>query len=260
MATIVKKPPASSGRETPTGTTRPAARASTPSSASTASSVARTRSIRSGTPVSARAAVSQRRESLLGNGANNITKEPSAADLEREEAARAETLAIIEDLKERLSKAEASSESHKRQMDILQSRLDDATREQAKLEEKVHENEEQIEALKNEKREISRQMREMESIYEAERSAMMKEKDEMANREEEMQTVIQRLKDSLAQRDEEGVRHARRPCEFTNITPFSCKAYLLTRYSSNRYHQQFAKPRQRELCAAFLDPPQQLTE
>ena len=109
-------------------------------------------------------------------------------------------------------------------MDILQSRLDDATREQAKLEEKVHENEEQIEALKNEKREISRQMREMESIYEAERSAMMKEKDEMANREEEMQTVIQRLKDSLAQRDEEGVRHARRPCEFlhTNITPFFC--------------------------------------
>ncbi|KAK1778934.1 hypothetical protein QBC45DRAFT_148446 [Copromyces sp. CBS 386.78] len=207
MATVVKKPPASSGRETPTGTTRPAARASTPSSAS---SVARTRSIRSSTPVSARAAI-QRRESLLGNGPNNITKEPSAADLEREEAARAETLAIIEDLKARLSKAEASSESHKRQMDILQSRLDDATREQAKLEEKVHENEELIEALKNEKREISRQMREMESIYEAERSAMMKEKDEMANREEEMQTVIQRLKDSLAQRDEEGVRHARRP-------------------------------------------------
>ncbi|KAK3352008.1 hypothetical protein B0H65DRAFT_142641 [Neurospora tetraspora] len=211
MATVVKKPPASSGRETPTGSTRPAARASTPSSASTASSVARTRSIRSGTPVSARAAVSQRRQSVLSNGTNNITKEPSAADLEREEAARAETLAIIEDLKERLSKAEASSESHKRQMDVLQSRLDDATREQAKLEEKVHENEEQIEALKNEKREISRQMREMESIYEAERSAMMKEKDEMANREEEMQTVIQRLKDSLAQRDEEGVRHARRP-------------------------------------------------
>ncbi|KAK3953768.1 hypothetical protein QBC32DRAFT_110888 [Pseudoneurospora amorphoporcata] len=207
MATVVKKPPASSGRETPTGTTRPAARASTPSSAS---SVARTRSIRSGTPVSARAAI-QRRESLLGNGTNNITKEPSVADLEREEAARAETLAIIEDLKARLSQAEASSESHKRQMDILQSRLDDATREQAKLEEKVHEDEEQIEALKNEKREISRQMREMESIYEAERSAMMKEKDEMANREEEMQTVIQRLKDSLAQRDEEGVRHARRP-------------------------------------------------
>ncbi|KAK3493725.1 hypothetical protein B0T13DRAFT_315725 [Neurospora crassa] len=211
MATVVKKPPASSGRETPTGSTRPAARASTPSSAPTASSAARTRSIRSGTLVSARAAVSSRRESLLGNGTNNIAKEPSSADFEREEAARAETLAIIEDLKERLSKAEASSESHKRQMDILQSRLDDATREQAKLEEKVHENEEQIEALKNEKREISRQMREMESIYEAERSAMMKEKDEMANREEEMQTVIQRLKDSLAQRDEEGVRHARRP-------------------------------------------------
>jgi chromosome segregation ATPase len=84
---------------------------------------------------------------------------------------------------------------------VLQSKLDDALKEQAKLEEKVHEHEEQIESLTNEKREAARQMREMETIYEAERSAMMKEKEEMANREEEMQAVIQRLKDSLAQRN-----------------------------------------------------------
>lgn len=117
--------------------------------------------------------------------------------------ARAETVALIEDLKERLQKADNASEQHKKQAEVLQTRLDDALKEQAKLEEKVHESEEQIEALRNEKREAARQMREMEAIYEAERSSMMKEKEEMANREEEMQAVINRLKETLNQKNAE---------------------------------------------------------
>ncbi|KAK4158570.1 hypothetical protein C8A00DRAFT_39281 [Chaetomidium leptoderma] len=205
MASVAKKPPAT-GRETPTGTPQrpsPTPRASTPSSTSSpgGAGVARTRSTRTGTPVSARAAAHQRRESMLSNGPTVNGRGSSSPDIEREETIRAETVAIIDDLKERLAQAESGSESYKRQADVLQSKLDDALKEQAKLEEKVHESEEQIESLANEKREAARQMREMETIYEAERSAMMKEKDEMGNREEEMQTVIQRLKDSLAQRN-----------------------------------------------------------
>ncbi|KXX77049.1 hypothetical protein MMYC01_205613 [Madurella mycetomatis] len=203
MAAVVKKPPAT-GRETPTGTPqRQTPRASTPSSASSpgGTGVARTRSVRTGTPVSARAAASQRRESLLGNSGATNGKSKNPADMDREEAIRAESVAIIDDLTKRLADAESASEAYKRQAEVLQSKLDDALKEQAKLEEKVHENEEQIEYLTNEKREAARQKREMENIYEAERSAMMKEKEEMANREEEMQTVIQRLKDSLAQRN-----------------------------------------------------------
>jgi len=204
MASVAKKPPATTGRETPTSTPqRQTPRASTPSSASNPSAapgVARTRSTRPSTPVSARAAAHQRRESLLG-GAPANGKGATSPDIDREEALRAETVAIIDDLRDRLAQAESSAETHKRQAEVLQSKLDDAHKEQAKLEEKVHESEEQIESLTNEKREAARQMREMETIYEAERSAMMKEKDEMANREEEMQTVIQRLKDSLAQRN-----------------------------------------------------------
>jgi chromosome segregation ATPase len=133
--------------------------------------------------------------------------------MEREEAIRAETVAIIDDLKDRLAQAESACETYKRQAEVLQSKLDDALKEQAKMEEKVHESEEQIEALTNEKREAARQMREMENIYEAERSAMMKEKEEMANREEEMQSVIQRLKDSLAQRNLDEDRPTRQ-CRF----------------------------------------------
>ncbi|KAK4224721.1 hypothetical protein QBC38DRAFT_370387 [Podospora fimiseda] len=201
MATVVKKPPATTaGRETPTGTPqRPTPRASTPTSTSAAPS-SRPRPSRAGTPVSARESVHQRRQSLM-NGSSSSLKLSNQADLEREEALRAETVAIIDDLKERLEKAETSSESYQRQVEVLQDKLDEAHKEQAKLEEKVHEQEEQIEALTNEKREAARQMREMENIYEAERSAMMKEKEEMGNREEEMQAVIQRLKDSLAQRN-----------------------------------------------------------
>ncbi len=135
----------------------------------------------------------------MGNG--TAVNGKSSPDIERDEAIRAEMVVVIDDLRERLAEAESSSETNKRQVEVLQSKLDDALKEQAKLEEKVHESEEQIESLSNEKRDAARQMREMENIYEAERSAMTKEKDEFANREEEMQTVIQRLKDSLAQRN-----------------------------------------------------------
>ncbi|KAL2146196.1 hypothetical protein VTI28DRAFT_4775 [Corynascus sepedonium] len=213
MASAVKKPPAT-GRETPTGTpSRPSPRASTPSATTTTSpggaGVARTLSNRKAAPVSARAAAHQRRESMLNNSITVNGKGAGSPDIEREEALRAETVAIIDDLKERLAQAESGFEAYKRQAEVLQSKLDDALKEQAKLEERVHESEEQIEVLANEKREAARQMREMETIYEGERSAMMKEKEEMANREEEMQTIIQRLKDSLAQRNQDEDRPTR---------------------------------------------------
>lgn len=218
MAAVVKKPPAT-GRETPTGTpARPTSRASTSSTSNAAAGVTRTRSVRTGTPVSARAAAHQRRESLLSNSTTNANG-ASATDMDREEAIRAETVALLDDLKERLSKAESASETFKRQVDVLQDRFDEAVKEQAKLEEKVHESEEQIEALANEKREAARQMREMESIYEAERSAMMKEKDEMGNREEEMQKIIQRLKDSLAQRNNLDEDRPTRQCTLLLLDP-----------------------------------------
>lgn len=183
----------STSRATPrssTPTTTPAAGGSAPTHA-------RSRSFRSGTPVSARAAAGQRRESPLastnGSSSNN-------AAVEAEEAARAETIAAIDDLRERLSKAETASEDYRKQAEVLQSRFDEATKEQVKYEEKCHEYEEQIESLQNEHRESTRKIREMEAIYEAERSAMVKEKEDMSNREEELQMVIARLKDSLNQK------------------------------------------------------------
>lgn len=130
-----------------------------------------------------------------GAGASNLSSHNTTSDADDD--ARAETVAVLDDLKDRLRKTEAISEQFQKQAQVLQSRLDEARHEQGKLEDRVHESEERLESLENEKRDALRQKREMESIYEAERSSMTKEREDMSNREEEMQSIIQRLKDSL---------------------------------------------------------------
>lgn len=147
--------------------------------------------------MSARQAAGERRKSLLPPGVNGSS--PNGASVEEKETARAENIAALDDLKERLSKAEISSEEYRKQAEVLQAKFDEVTKDQVKYEEKCHELEEQNEALQNEKRDATRKIREMEAIYEAERSSIVKEKEEMANKEEEMQMVIARLKDSLNQ-------------------------------------------------------------
>lgn len=117
-----------------------------------------------------------------------------------EEEARAESIAVLEDLREKLRKSESRADQFQKETEVLQSRLEDSLAEQAKLEDRLHEDTERIEALENAKGSYERQMREMERIYEGERAAMNKEKEEMSNREEEMQSIIQRLKESLSQK------------------------------------------------------------
>ncbi|APA11948.1 hypothetical protein sscle_08g067180 [Sclerotinia sclerotiorum 1980 UF-70] len=202
MSAVTKRPPVTPGpaRRTSSDTSsisspsRTATRSPTKdSSPATNGAHARTRSIRGGNVISARSAMQR-----PGTGTSNLstTSVSSVADDE----ARAESVALLDDLKERLRKTETISEQFQKQAQVLQSRLDEALQDQGKLEDRLHENEEKLETLQNEKRDALRQKREMESIYEAERSSMTKEREEMANREEEMQTIIQRLKDSLSQR------------------------------------------------------------
>jgi chromosome segregation ATPase len=133
-----------------------------------------------------------------GTGSSNLSTSNAASDAEDE--ARAGTVALLDELKERLRNTEIKSAQFEKQNEVLQVRLDEALQEQGKLEDRLHEAEERLETLENEKRESSRQKREMETIYEAERAAMTREKEDMESREEEMQTIIQRLKDSLSQR------------------------------------------------------------
>ncbi|KAG9240596.1 hypothetical protein BJ878DRAFT_525294 [Calycina marina] len=177
---------------TPATPSRAPTRSPAPTTPSSANGVTRTRSLRGG--MAARGAMQR-----PGAGASKVSSSnvPGTDD----DDTRAETVAVLDDLKERLRMTETASERFQRQASVLQMRLDESTHEQSKLEDRQHESDERIESLENEKRDALRQKREMESIYEAERSSMTKEREESANREEEMQTIIQRLKDSLSQRN-----------------------------------------------------------
>lgn len=215
MSTVTKKPPAgvSTGRRPSTDPTSsvPSRAAPTTSSASS-NGITRNRSVRGG----ARASMHR-----PGAGTSNLSSSSVLSDADDD--ARAETVALLDDLKEQLRKTETISDQFQKQAQVLQSRLDEALHEQGKLEDKLHESEERLEALENDKRDTLRQKREMESIYEAERSAMNKEREDMSNREEEMQAVIQRLKDSLHQRavlDDEGriSRRCKLSCRCNDIS------------------------------------------
>ncbi|KAF2687873.1 hypothetical protein K458DRAFT_171573 [Lentithecium fluviatile CBS 122367] len=169
-------------------------RSSTTPSTNGTNSVTRTRSVRSGvngTPASARAAVRK-------PGASSSLSMSSSQVDGPDDDARDEAAAYMADLKERLQKAETSAEERQKQIEVLHSRLDDALKEQLKLEERAHEEEEKVESLENEKREITRQQRELEAIYEAERAQAMKEKESTQAREDELQATIQRLKETMA--------------------------------------------------------------
>jgi hypothetical protein len=128
---------------------------------------------------------------------------------------------LITDLEERIQRAEDASSEYLKQIEVLKAKLDESNKEQAKMEERVHEEEERVEGLANEKREIIREKRELENIYEAERVAYMKEKDESQAKEEELIGIINRLKerqrDDRPGVDDEG--RLSRNCKSTLIFP-----------------------------------------
>ncbi|KAL1875665.1 hypothetical protein Plec18167_005602 [Paecilomyces lecythidis] len=166
-----------------------------------------------GSPVSARAAARKPgRSNLSMSSVPRVTNDPSDED------ARAQNAALIGELKEQLQKAETASEQYRKQLGVLQMRLDEAISEQGKLEDQVHEKDSKIEALNNEIREHARQIRDLEQAHETERNAMLQDKEQQASREEELQATIQRLKESLAQKDRinaDGERNVSRSCKFT---------------------------------------------
>ena len=105
-------------------------------------------------PYSARAAVTRK--------ATN----DNASDSELESAV------IIEDLRSQLAASEAKvqtdSEEHVAQMKELQTRLDEAISESAKMEETMAARDEQIETLENDTKELQRTKRDQEKLHESE--------------------------------------------------------------------------------------------
>ncbi|CAL5875224.1 uncharacterized protein PFLUO_LOCUS9528 [Penicillium psychrofluorescens] len=175
----------------------------------------RTPSYRGSTPVSARAAARKPgRSNLSMSNVPRMSNDPS------DEEARAQNVALIDELREQLQKAETASDQYEKQLGVLQMRLDEAISEQGKLEDQAHERDSRVETLNNDIKDQARQIREMEQNHESERNAMLQEKEQQVSREEEMQATIQRLKESISQKDGrmnvEGDRQISRSSSFRN--------------------------------------------
>ena len=228
MADSTKKPKPQSGAARLSGTnitnTPPAAstksplRTSTNPATSASGTPTRTTPARAanGRPVSAKAAVRK------PAGTSGLSNPASTPDEDAEQDARAETLALVEDLKERLKKAEEASEEYRKQVEVFQARLDESHKEQGRLEEKAHEDEERLEGLTNEKRELTKQKRELEGIYEAERASWMKEKDDADVREAELQGSLSRIRETIATREARNLDVDNRPGLSRTCTSFAC--------------------------------------
>ena len=125
----------------------------------------------------------------------------TASDEASDDDARAERVSLMDELRSRVQKAETASEEYQRQLNLLQARLDDSQQEQGKLEDRLHQSNMNIEELESDRALSARQSREMQDLYETERTSMLKDRAEQKTREDEILSANQRLKDILAQRE-----------------------------------------------------------
>ena len=139
--------------------------------------------------------VSRKSDNILTN------KDKSSAWLDdSEDDAKQERLNLVDDLKERLVKTELSSENYRKQVEVLQMKLDEALEDQSKLEYRVHEEQESVGKLIAQNKEALRQCHELENRSESEKAAAVRYKEDFQAREEELLTIIHRLKSTLAEK------------------------------------------------------------
>lgn len=125
----------------------------------------------------------------------------TASDEASEDDARAEHVSLMDELRGRVQKAETASEEYQHQLNLLQARLVENQQEQGQLEDRLHQSNRNIEELESDRAQSARQKREMQDLYETERTSMLKDKAEQKKREDELMSANQRLKESLTQRE-----------------------------------------------------------
>lgn len=125
----------------------------------------------------------------------------TASDEASDDDARAERVSLMDELRSRVQKAETASEEYQRQLILLQARLDESQQEQGKLEDRLHQSNTNIEELESDRALSARQRREMQDLYETERTSMLKDRAEQKTKEDELLYANQRLKEILAQRE-----------------------------------------------------------
>lgn len=115
--------------------------------------------------------------------------------------ARAEHASLVEEFRQRVQKAETVSENYQRQLQVMESRLNELLLEHGKLEDRLHEREEKLTKLQDQEKITARQRRDMENEFDSERKAVLRDQLEQKAVEEELRAANKRLKDNLAGRD-----------------------------------------------------------
>lgn len=120
---------------------------------------------------------------------------------ESDEDARAQSAAIIQDLKQQLEKTMEASDSYEKQANLLQLNLDAITKEHTMLEEQTQQHDSKVLALQDELMDLRKNRRETEKAFDTERAQMLSNREQQAHREEELQSVIQRLNETIRQKE-----------------------------------------------------------
>jgi uncharacterized coiled-coil protein SlyX len=104
---------------------------------------------------------------------------------------------LIAELKEQVQKAEQASDNYRKQLEVLQKRLDDFAEDQIAVEEREQKRQTELDTLLIDLKDSVRQRRELEQSHEVEKNLMLRERDRHAGREAELQIVISRLNERL---------------------------------------------------------------
>lgn len=121
---------------------------------------------------------------------------PDQLDQDDEDERNANTQ-IMADLKEQVQRAEQASEQYRKQLEIMQQRLDDATNEQTAAEERDFQRQTELDKLRAEVKELARQRREIEMSHDSEKKMLLQERERSNGKEAELQGVIGRLNETL---------------------------------------------------------------
>ncbi|KAK4948071.1 hypothetical protein LTR10_013125 [Elasticomyces elasticus] len=117
-----------------------------------------------------------------------------------DEEAKSANAQLIADLKEQVDRAEQASEQYRRQLEVMQQRLDEVAAEQTTAEERDYQRQTDLDRLKAQIKDSERQYRELEVTYNEDKDTFLQERDRQARREAELQAVISRLNETLRTR------------------------------------------------------------
>lgn len=116
---------------------------------------------------------------------------------------------LIADLQEQVQRAERASEQYRKQLEVMQQRLDEAASEQTASEERDYQRQTELDRLKAEIKDSSRQHRELELAYNEDKQLFLQEREKQTNRESDLHAIINRLNETLRSRGTERINASR---------------------------------------------------